>query len=184
MNTTQYGQVLAALETRDQRYKNNGNPVDYDKQLDNDALDETGTFSTSELTNKELTDGTIDGQQIQYTEQLEVTEIRGVADELLKVHGIAPEKKSDRVTRLVMENPNGFNTTIRNNTKLGIPREIIDELEADVVAYTGPRINCRHKRNRNGMSQMFQGGETEIRTLVGHNKHENISRVQEGAAAS
>ena len=126
-----------------------------------------------------MTDGTIDGQQIQYTKQLEVTGIRGVADELLKVHGVAPGKESDGVTRLVMENPNGFNTIIRNNTKLGKAREIIDELQADVVAYTEHRINCRHKRNRNGMSQMFRGGETEIRRLVGHNTHENISRVQE-----
>jgi len=58
----------------------------------------------------------------------------------------------------VLENANGFNTTISENEKLEKAKEINDELEADIVAYTEHRINSKHKHNRNGLSQMFRGG--------------------------
>ena len=82
-----------------------------------------------------------------------------------------------------MENPNGLNTSMKDNEKLDKAKELIDELEADVVAYSEHRINCRHKRNKNGMAQMFKGGEAELRAVVGHNVHENISKVQEGGVS-
>ena len=63
-------------------------------------------------------------------------EIKEVADELLKVHGNVPEKKGEGVTRVIYEKPNVFNSRINRNKKLENAREIIDELEADVVAYT------------------------------------------------
>ncbi len=37
-------------------------------------------------------------------------------------------------------------------------KDIIDELKADMVAYSEHRINSRHKDNVNGMGQMFNGG--------------------------
>jgi hypothetical protein len=38
----------------------------------------------------------------------------------------------------------------------------------------------RHKDNVNGFNQLFKGGEAEVRSVVAHNVHENIGRVQEG----
>ena len=45
-------------------------------------------------------------------------EIKGVKDEVLKVHGIAPVKKGDGATTVIYENPNGFNLRITRNEKL------------------------------------------------------------------
>ena len=42
-------------------------------------------------------------------------EIKGVADEVFKVHIIAPRKKVEGVTRVIYENPNGFNSRITRN---------------------------------------------------------------------
>ena len=89
-------------------------------------------------------------------------EIKGVTDEVLKLHGIAPGKKGEGVTRAIYENPNGFNSQINRNEKLEKSKEISDELEADVVAYSKHRLKCKHKDNRNGFSQMFRGGEAYI----------------------
>jgi len=38
--------------------------------------------------------------------------------------------------------------------------------------YNEHRMNLRHKRNKNGMNQMFNGGEAEIRSVAAHNVHE------------
>ena len=78
------------------------------------------------------------------------------------------------------EDPNGFNSRIGNNEKLDKAKEIIDELEADIVAYSETRLNGRHKDNNNGFTQMFKGGEVEVRSVAAHNVHENIGRAQEG----
>ena len=78
------------------------------------------------------------------------------------MHGIAPGKKGEDATRVIYENPNGFNSRITRNEKLEKAKEIIDELEADVVSYSEHGLNCNHKDNRNGFSQMFRGGEAEI----------------------
>jgi len=49
------------------------------------------------------------------------------------------------------------------------------------VAYSEHKVNgCAHKDNANGFGQMFNGGETEIRTQVGHNVHKNVGRTQQG----
>jgi hypothetical protein len=42
-----------------------------------------------------------------------------------------------------------------------------------------------HKDNKNGFSQLFRGGEAEIRSMAVHNKHEGkeVGRVQEGGTA-
>ena len=61
-----------------------------------------------------------------------------------------------------MKNPNGFNSQINRNGKLEKTKEIIDELEADVVAYSEHRLNFKHKDNIDGFSQMFRVGEAEI----------------------
>ena len=103
-----------------------------------------------------------------------------MSNELLEVHGVAPGKKPEGVTSLIHENPNGFNSHIGNSEKLEKVKEIIDEFEADLVVYSEHRLNYRHKDNKNGSPQLFIGGETEIRSVAGHNVHENMGRSQEG----
>ena len=84
-------------------------------------------------------------------------EINGVSDVVLKVHGVSPRKKGEGVTRVIHKNPNGFNSQINRNEKLEKAKNIIDELEADVVEYSENRLNCEHKNNINRFSYMFRG---------------------------
>ena len=49
---------------------------------------------------------------------------------------------------------------------------------ADVVAYCEHRQNLRHKKNKNGFRQMFNGRETDIRAIAAHNAIENVGQVQ------
>ena len=112
---------------------------------------------------------------------LEIEEISRVADKLMEVHGVAPEKKAEGVSRLIYENVDELNNRISNNDKLEKAKEIIDDLEADLVAYSEHKMRMGHKLNQNGMSQMFNGGESEVRSLVGSNIHEKGGgRIQQG----
>ena len=72
---------------------------------------------------------------------------------------------------VIYENPNRFNSQITRNEKLEKSNKIIDELEADVVAYSEHKLNCKHEDNRNGFLQMFSGGEAEIQSIAAHNVH-------------
>ena len=38
----------------------------------------------------------------------------------------------------------------------------------------------KHKDSYNGFNQFFLGGVADIRSVVAHNVHENVGRVQEG----
>ena len=100
---------------------------------------------------------------------LEQEEIVNVSDELLRVHGVPPQKKKEGYMRFIYENPDGINNRISGNEKLEKARDLIDELEADVVAYSEHRQNLKHKDNNNGFSQLFNGGEADVRSVVGHN---------------
>lgn len=42
-----------------------------------------------------------------------------------------------------------------------------------------------HKENKNGFSQMFKGGEAEVRSVTAHNTHEGkeVGKEQEGGTA-
>lgn len=108
-----------------------------------------------------------------------------MADELLRVHGVAPGWKREGVTRLMYENSHGLNSRIGGNVKLKKAKELIDDLEADLVACSKHRLNLMHKDNCNGFTQMFKGGEAEIRSVAAHNTHEGreVGRVQEGGTA-
>ena len=55
---------------------------------------------------------------------------------------------------------------------------MIGELEADVVCYNEHRVNIKHKENYNEFNQLFQGGGAEIRSVVAHNVHKTLCRVQ------
>ena len=78
------------------------------------------------------------------------------------------------------DNLNGLNSILPGNDKLENARQIIDDMEADVVAYCEHRQNLRHKQNKNGFIQMFNGGETDIRAIAAQNANENVGQVQEG----
>ena len=189
MGVTRHTKVLSVLEKRALRFHRKGQvTVDQDEALFNEALDETLTVSTASLTDSdEESLGTTTSNTPTFTAAeatlLENEEIRGVDDELLTVHGVAPGPKPEGVTRMIYENADGFNTRISNNEKLEKAKEIIDELEADTVAYSEHQINCSHKDNVNGMGQMFNEGESEIRTQTGHNVHCNVGRrLREGTS--
>ena len=91
--------------------------------------------------------------------------MKGFTDEVLKLHGLAPGKKGEGVTRVIYKNPNGFNSQMTRNEKLEKDKEIIDDLEADVVAYSEHRLNSKHKDNRNGFSHISRGEEADIRSI-------------------
>jgi hypothetical protein len=60
---------------------------------------------------------------------------------------------------------------------------IIDELEADIVAYNEHQLNMQDQHNVNGFSQLFKGEEAVIHLVVAHNIHENFGKVQEGGTS-
>ena len=62
-------------------------------------------------------------------------------NEVMKVHEIVSKKKGEGVTRFIYVKPNGFNSQITHNEKLEKSKGIIDELEADVVAYSEHVLN-------------------------------------------
>ena len=114
----------------------------------------------------------------------EMVEMAGLSEEILEVHGITPGKKPEGVTRLIYENLNGLKNRIEGNEKLDKAKEIINDLEVDIVAYNEHRMNLGYKQNRNGLSQMFNGGECEVRSVAGHNVHEKqCGRVQQEGTA-
>ena len=84
------------------------------------------------------------------------------------------------MTRGIYENPNGFNSRINHNEKLEKAKEIFDDLEVDVVAYSEHRLNCNQNDNINVFLHMFRGGEAEIRSIAAHNVHESLGIIQEG----
>ncbi len=89
--------------------------MDQDELLYQDALDETVTVATAELTDS---DSSLVGTDSTTTTYQQDMEIDGVNDDLLHVHGIPLGSKSEGTTRLIMENANGFNTRIKQNDKL------------------------------------------------------------------
>ena len=104
-----------------------------------------------------------------------------IADKPLEVQGVAPGKNTEGITRLVYENVNGLQNRIGGNEKLQKFKDLVDELEVDLVAINEHKIRLGHKLNRNGLSQRFNGGETEIRSVMGGNTHEKGgSKVQQG----
>jgi hypothetical protein len=77
-------------------------------------------------------------------------EIRGVLEYLLEVHGLPPGWKGDGVTRLIYENLNGLQSTMsKTNGKLEKARQVIDNLQANIVCYNEYCQNLRHKANCN-----------------------------------
>ena len=116
-----------------------------DEALLDSAIDETETVTTaaSSSVSSEAEDLTNEW----FIERKELEEIKLIDDYLLEVHGIAPGKKRDGITRLIYENLNGVNNILTGNDKLDKARQVINDLGADIVAYNEHRLNLRHKSN-------------------------------------
>ena len=148
-------------------------------------VDETGTVPS-------LGEATAPGssmRQDEYRREIGVRERletrRQPTDETLKIHGTAPGAKQEGVFRLLYENANGIDNRQMDGYKVSKARELHHTLEADLVAYNEHRLNLQHADNKIGFSQLFNGGETEIRSIVAHNVHENLpqKRNLEGGTA-
>ncbi len=106
-----------------------------------------------------------------------------VPKEVLQVHGHTPPTKAEGTVRLIYENVNGFSNRLSGNEKVKKAKEIHGELEADIVAYCEHRLNMRHKKNCNGFNTLFKGREADIQSIVAHNVHKNVGRVQQGGTS-
>jgi hypothetical protein len=106
-----------------------------------------------------------------------------VSDEVLHVHGFTPPAKAEGTVRLRYENLNGLSTRMAGNEKLERMREFHDELETDLAAYCEHKINYQNKKNCNGFNLLFKGGEAEIHSIVAHNVHENVGKIQQGGTS-
>lgn len=173
MGLTKHANILSALEKRALRYSIKSQvKKDQDEVLYTEAMDETGTVDTAELSESDA-DSLGGGYQKQLaTSILEEEGIMGIEDEVLEVHELPPVRKAEETTRIIYENCDGIPNNIGGNANLSKAKEIIDNLEADAVMYNEDKMNCSHKLNKNGMSQTFNGGECAVRSVVGHNVHE------------
>jgi hypothetical protein len=185
-NRTKHSKVLSILEKRALRYRDTGkySVNDGRKERRFDGIDKTGTVETAGLTDSD-SEEEVESEEGFTVKVKEFLEASGVRDELLQVHGVAPGTKLEGVIRLIYENLNGLNARMSDNEKLDKARELIDDLEADIVCYNEHRLNLMHKDNKSGFSQLFRGGKSEIRSIAAHNKHEgkDVGRVQEGGTA-
>ena len=109
MNITKHTRVLSALERRAERYRNKGvSKQDPDEVLYDEAIDETGTVGTAPLTDSDSeSESSVDEMSVQ--QFLE----SGICEDLLKIHGMAPGRKAEGVTRVGMENMNGMPNYIK-----------------------------------------------------------------------
>ncbi len=109
--------------------------------------------------------------------------VLGISDEVLQVPGVAPSSKGKGVVRLIYENVNGLSNKLSNNKKVDKAKGIHDKLEVDIVAYNKHRLNMPGRRNINGFNHLFKGGKVALQSVVAHNVHKNIGRVQEGGTS-
>ena len=104
---------------RSLRYHNKGHEkADQDEMLYDEAMDKTGTISTEELSDFDADALGEQHQKILTAKTLEMEEIMEIADEILEVHGVAPGRKAEGVTRVIYENSDGLNYRIGGNRKL------------------------------------------------------------------
>ncbi len=175
---TPHQKVLTALEQRAAQYQNSRMYEELeDEGLLDKAINKMGTILCA--TNRSEV-----RSRVVVEEQLK-QEIRGVSEYLLEVHGLPPRQKGGGVTRLIYENLNGLQSALsKTNGKLEKAHQVIDDLQADIVCYNEHCQNLRHKANRNGFQQMFNGGETEqLWAIASHNRNEDAGKFQEGGTA-
>jgi hypothetical protein len=145
------------------------------------ALDETGTVDTSLLCNSSNENSkqiALVGQQ----ERNRVMEI-GIPEEILQIHGVTLASKPEGVIRLIYENVNSISNKLSKKDKVEKSMEIIDKLDVDIVAYNEHNLNMQDWQSVNSFNQLFKEGEVAIQSVVVHNIHKNIGRVQEGGTS-
>jgi hypothetical protein len=69
------------------------------------------------------------------------------------------------------------------NDKVERMRELHDKLETDIAAYCKHKIIKKRKKNVNGFNQLFKRGEAAIHSIVAHNVHENVGKIQQGGTS-
>jgi hypothetical protein len=72
---------------------------------------------------------------------------------------------------------------LSNNDKVEKAKEIIDDLEMDIVAYSKHQLNMQDGPNVNGFSQLFKGRDATIQSVVAHNVHNFFGKVQKGGTS-
>jgi hypothetical protein len=173
MNITNHSSVLDALSARASRFhRSRRDDTDNARLLW--SINETGTLNVS----------TLDMCNKNETLQQETRELNAipVPDKVLHIHSFAPPKKAEGTVKLIYENLDGLNTCMKDNEKVERMRELHDKLETDVAAYCEceHKINYKHKKNVKGFDQLFKGGDAGIHSIVAHNVHENIGKIQQG----
>jgi hypothetical protein len=174
MNFTSHFSVLEALSARASRFGglSRGRLGNAQHMW---SVDETGTLDVSLLDVGNDTD-------ILQQETSELNSIP-VPEEVLQVHGFAPPRKAEGTVCLIYENINGLNTRMKDNDKLERMQELHDALEVDIAAYCEHKINYQHKMNTNGFNQLFRWGEAAVHSIVAHNVHENVGKIQQGGTS-
>ncbi len=174
LNPVRHESVLSALNTRANRFWSSIANVSSNHHRYS-RIDKTETVPLL---------GVLDRQEVNIrTQVLEELEARSASDEILQVHGTAPGPKQEGVFLILSENANGIDCCQMDGHKVRKAREIHGKLEADMVAYNKHRLNYQHRDNSIGFNQLFCGGEAELKSIVAHNSHENIRRVQEGGTS-
>jgi hypothetical protein len=119
---------------------NKGKLSNLEDRLFSSALDETGAVDVTLC----VDDGVDvlwgdEREQLVLIQQQEINNLReyGITKDVQRIHGILPASKGEGIIRLLYENANGINNRISNNDKVDKAKEMIDELEADVVAFNG-----------------------------------------------
>ena len=129
MSLIKHVNILAALEMRALWYHNKGHAKAYqDDILYDEAMDKTGTIDTSEPSNFDVDAVGEQYHKILTATTLEMKEIMEISDEILEVHGLAPGRKAEGITRVIYENSDRLNNQIGGNRKLEKAKEIIDDL--------------------------------------------------------
>ena len=84
------------------RYHNKGHTkADQDEILYDEAIDETGTIDTAELSDFDADVLREQYQKILTATALEMKKIMEIADEILEVHGLSPGRKAEGVTSVI-----------------------------------------------------------------------------------
>jgi hypothetical protein len=173
LNTTSHQLILNSLSHRGLALPGQSTPTTDGHHAW--TLDETGTIRMDNI----LCIG--NNLCFNEVERNEVTKINklDVPDKILTLHGSLLPTKPDGIIRLIYENVNRLNNKLADNEKVERAKKIHDKLEVDIVTYIEHQLNMRHPRNINGFNQLFQGGETEIWSIVANNVHENIGQRQQ-----
>jgi hypothetical protein len=140
MCITSHYSVLAALENQASQFRGKYTSMDDHLVLATWAVDETRMVNALFL----LHNASEISEQLAITghqERNRVMEL-GILEEVLQVHGVAPQSKGKGVIRLMYENMNGLSNKLCDNKKVEKAKEIHDKQEVDIVAYNEHRLTA------------------------------------------